>query len=39
LDVPTKRIWQNATIPNIFDFMKAVEDGTIPSDMTAGETT
>jgi protein disulfide-isomerase-like protein len=37
LDAPTKRFWQNATIPNVFDFMKAVEDGTIPSDVTAGK--
>jgi hypothetical protein len=37
LDVPKKRFWQNATIPNVFDFMKAVEDGTITSDMTAGK--
>jgi protein disulfide-isomerase-like protein len=37
LDVPTKRFWQNATMPNVFDFMKAVEDGTITSDVTAGK--
>jgi protein disulfide-isomerase-like protein len=37
LDLPTKRFWQNATIPNLFDFMKAVEDGTITSDVTAGK--
>jgi protein disulfide-isomerase-like protein len=37
LDVPKKRFWQNASIPNVFDFMKAVEDGTITSDVTAGK--
>lgn len=37
LDVPSKRFWQNATFTNVFDFMKAVENGTVTSDVTAGK--
>lgn len=32
LDVPTKTFWQNETYSDIFEFMKAVEDGTLAPD-------
>jgi thiol-disulfide isomerase/thioredoxin len=32
LDVPQKKFWQNSTYTNLFDFMAAVNDGSIPSD-------
>lgn len=31
LDVPTKTFWQNETYSNLFEFMKAIEDGEIQS--------
>jgi hypothetical protein len=32
LEVPTKKFWQNTTYSNLFEFMKAVEDGTLAFD-------
>lgn len=32
LDVPTKTFWQNETYTNLFEFMKAIEDGQLTSE-------
>eukprot|EP00980_Cylindrotheca_fusiformis_P001973 scaffold443_cov125-Cylindrotheca_fusiformis.AAC.22 len=32
-DVPSKTYWQNETYTNLFEFMKAIENGELPSSM------
>jgi hypothetical protein len=36
LDVPTKTFWQNETYTNLFEFIKAIEDGVLAPEKASG---